>query len=80
MCANFQVKPTTSIFSTQICPKIQSGLEIEKTNVGIRISILEIPSLPKLDLGFESQKTNVGMKISLVEIRCVPIFRQNGQL
>ena len=29
-------------FSAQICPKVDLGLEIQKTNVGIKISILEI--------------------------------------
>ena len=54
MCANFQLKRTTLTSVAQICPKRKLGFEIQKTNVGIRISILEI--------------------------RCVPIFRQNGQL
>ena len=37
-------------FSAQICPKINLGLEVEKVNVGIRTSILDIfftPNLPK---------------------------------
>ena len=46
MCANFQAKGTTLTFSTQICPKIDLGLEIQRTNVGIKISILEIPCVP----------------------------------
>ena len=29
-------------FSAQICPKVDLGLEIQKTDVGIKISILEI--------------------------------------
>ena len=33
-------------FLAQICPKIHLGLEIQKTNVGIRISILEISCVP----------------------------------
>ena len=33
-------------FLTQICPKRKLGFEIQKTNVGIRISILEIPCVP----------------------------------
>ena len=32
----------------QICPKRNLGLEIQKTNVGIRISIFEIPYVPLL--------------------------------
>ena len=46
MCANFQTKRTTLTFWAQICPKRNLGLEIQKTNVGIRVSILEIPCVP----------------------------------
>ena len=46
MCANFQWKWTTLNFSTQICPKIDLGLETEKANVGIRISIVEMLCVP----------------------------------
>ena len=72
------------------------GLEIEKTNVGIRISILEslcanfqpkwttltfsAQIYPKLDLGLEIQKTNVTVRISILEILYMSIFRQNKQL
>ena len=42
MCANFQLKRTTLTFLAQICPKRKLGFEIQKTNIGIRISILEI--------------------------------------
>ena len=42
MCANFQTKLTTLNFWAQICSKRKSGFEIQKTNIGIRISILEI--------------------------------------
>ena len=42
MCANFQLKRTTLTSVAQICPKRKLGFEIQKTNVGIRISILEI--------------------------------------
>ena len=45
MCASFQSKWTTLNFSAQICPKMDLELEIEKINVGIRISILEILTL-----------------------------------
>ena len=71
---NFQVKQIVLTFSAQICPKMNSGLEIDKTNVGIRINTLEIlcanfqPKRPtltfsaqiylKIDLGLEIQKTN----------------------
>ena len=37
ICASFQVKRRTLIFSAQICPKTDLGLQIQKTNVGIRI-------------------------------------------
>ena len=43
MSANFQAKRTTFTFSAQICPKMDFGLETQKSNVGIGISILEIP-------------------------------------
>ena len=33
-------------FSAKICPKMDIGLKIEGNNVGIRISILEIPCVP----------------------------------
>ena len=45
MCANFQSKWIILTFSAQICPKMDLGFKILKTNVGIRISILEIPHL-----------------------------------
>ena len=43
LCANFQAKWT---FLARICPKRKLGFEIQKTNVGIRISVLEIPCAP----------------------------------
>ena len=46
MCVNFQLKRTTLTFLAQICPKRKLGFEIQETNVGIRISILEIPCVP----------------------------------
>ena len=46
MCANFQAKQTTLTCLPQICPKIDLGLEIQKTYVGIRISIIEISCVP----------------------------------
>ena len=46
MCTNFQAKLTTLTFFAQICPKRKLGFEIQKTNGGIRISILEIPYVP----------------------------------
>ena len=48
MCvgANFQPKQTALTYSAQICPKMDLGLGIQKTNVEIRISILDIPCVP----------------------------------
>ena len=43
MFTNFQVKQTTLTFLAQICPKRKLEFEIQKNNVGIRISMLEIP-------------------------------------
>ena len=79
MCTNFQSKWTTFF-----CPKKDLGLETEKSNVGIRINIVErmcanfqpnwttlsfsVQICPKIDLGFEIQKTNVGTRISNLEI------------
>ena len=42
VCANFLAKQIALTFSDQIAPKMDLGLEIQKTNVGIRITILEI--------------------------------------
>ena len=42
VCANFQAKQKVLTFSDQISPKMDLGLEIQKTNVGITIIILEI--------------------------------------
>ena len=46
MCVNFPLKRTTLTFLAQICPKRKLGFEIQKTNVGIKISIFEIPCAP----------------------------------
>ena len=46
MCTNFQAKQTALTFLAQICPKMELGLEIQKTNIGIKISILEILCVP----------------------------------
>ena len=46
MSVNFQAKRTTLTFLAQISPRMDLGLEIQKTNAGIRISILEIPCVP----------------------------------
>ena len=48
MCvhANFQAKQTALTFSAKICPKMDLGLEIQKTNVGIRISIVKMACMP----------------------------------
>ena len=36
MCANFQAKRTSLRFLTQVWPKIDLGLEIKKSNIGIK--------------------------------------------
>ena len=46
MCANFWAKRTTLTSLGQICPKIDLGLETQKTNVGIRINVLETSCAP----------------------------------
>ena len=42
----FRQKGTIFTFLAQICPKVDLGSEIQKTNVGIRIRILEIACFP----------------------------------
>ena len=44
MCANFPAKLATLDILAQICPKMDLGLEIQKINVGIRISIFKMPA------------------------------------
>ena len=44
MCSSFQSKQRP--FSAQIFPKMDFGLESQEINVGIRISVLEIPCVP----------------------------------
>ena len=46
VCTNFQVKETALTFSAQLFPKMDLGLAIQKTIVGIRIIILDIPCVP----------------------------------
>ena len=53
MCVNLQAKRTRLTFSAQICPKMDFGLDFQKTNVGTRTSILEIP-FKNLSLDLES--------------------------
>ena len=48
MRANFQPNWTTLTLSVQILPKKDLGLEIQKTNGGTRISIVEMPCVPIL--------------------------------
>ena len=40
MCTNFQAKQTALTFLAQICPKMELGLEIQKTNIGIKSASL----------------------------------------
>ena len=46
LCTNFQAKRKTLTFLAQIYPKINLGLENQKTSFGRRISILKIPCVP----------------------------------
>ena len=46
MHASLQRKQTTMTFLAQICPNMNLGFEIQKTNVRISIIILEIPCVP----------------------------------
>ena len=46
LCASFQPNWTTLTFLVQIVPKMNLGLEIQKNNVGIRISIIKMPYVP----------------------------------
>ena len=87
VCSNFQSKQRALTSSAQIWPKMDLGLEIQKTNVAIRISILEIICMPifrqkfaqKWILGLEFQKSKSGFDISTSKIPYVPIFSENGQ-
>ena len=63
------------------------GLKFQKTDVGIRINILEIlcmlifrqngqrnfstQTCPKMELGLKIQKADVGIRISILEILCL---------
>ena len=46
MCTNFPSKWTTLHFSAQICQKKILGMEIEKSNVGIRSNIVKTLRMP----------------------------------
>ena len=46
LCANCQPNWTIFSFSVQICPKIDLGFKIQKTNFGTRISNIEITCVP----------------------------------
>ena len=46
LCTNFQPNWTTLTFLAQIWPKMDLGSIIQKTNVGIRISIVKMSRLP----------------------------------
>ena len=46
MCVNFQSKWTNFNFSAQICPEKDLGLETERSNVGIRVNIVETLCVP----------------------------------
>ena len=46
MCAYFQGKRTTLTFLVLVCPKMELRLEIQKTNVGIKIKFFEMLCVP----------------------------------
>ena len=46
MCTNFEAKRSTLTFLAQVCPIMDLGWEIRKTNLGIRISIVKMPCMP----------------------------------
>ena len=91
----FRQKRQLWLFLAQIRPKIDLGLEIQKTNViknhhpgdtmcdnfQTKQTTLTFSAQfrPKMDLGLEIQKTNVGIRIIILEILGVSIFRQKGQ-
>ena len=60
------------------------GLEIQKTNVGIRqnrqLLLFRSKFAQKWILRSKFWKTKPGYRISSCKIPCVPVFRQNGQL
>ena len=95
-CAKFQAKQTAVTCSAQIFPKMDLGLEIQKTIAGITICLLNIPCVPifsqnkqlnfsaqicpKKELVLEAEKSNVRIRINILETIRVPIFSQLGQL
>ena len=46
VCVKFQAKQAALTFPAQICPKVDLGLTIQKTFVGIKINILDMPYVP----------------------------------
>ena len=46
VCARFKAKEAALTFSAQIFPKVDLGLAVQKTIVGITVSILDIPCVP----------------------------------
>ena len=85
-----------NFFDEKFVQKMDLGFEFRKTNVEIRIDILEIlcvpvfspngqfwlfwPKFAQNEFRFGIQKTRVGIRISILEIPCFPIFLQKGQL
>ena len=76
MCPNFQSKRTTLTFLAESCPKIDLGLEIQKNNVGVRISVLETPRVrifrqKGISLTFLAQicpKIDLGLEIQKINV------------
>ena len=74
VCAKFQTKQIILTFSVQICQKMDLGLAIQKTNVGIRIGIIKMPCVPIFTKNeqvwlFRPKFAQKGVKISKIGIR-----------
>ena len=73
-------------FSTQICPKMDLGFEIQKTNVAIRTSILEILCIPIFKqtkhfwLFLAEICPNMDLRLEIEKTNVGIIFRQKEQL
>ena len=74
VCAKFQTKQIILTFSVQICQKMDLGLAIQKTNVGIRIGIIKMPCVPIFTKNeqvwlFRPKFAQKGVRISKIGIR-----------
>ena len=62
MCANSWKKQTTLTFLAQIFPKMNLGLEIQRTNVKIRINILELVTMCA---NFQARRTTMAFWVQI---------------